>query len=191
MSKNIPGVEIKSKDDTCTWELCIKITRKMHKRTKKHKRRLKSELRHGENWFNPTGFTVWTELKWCPDVVPRRGRKNTVVRTRRITVRTNQPYHSGTRNTVRTSPSIPSGRFTQKIWKRAEKYFQNNFQSTYVYNTDILVQLAFIKNPRYNWELSFNHNNNFLAEEHFSIENSTQAISVCVKAFSIRYEIHW
>jgi len=38
----------------------------------------------------------------------------------------------------------------KKRGKKAEKYFQNNFQSTHVYNTDILVQLAFIKNPRYN-----------------------------------------
>jgi hypothetical protein len=46
-------------------------------------------------------------------------------------------------------PVTPSGRFTQKDLKkrgkRAEKYFLNNFQSTHVYNIDILIQLAFQK----------------------------------------------
>jgi hypothetical protein len=36
----------------------------------------------------------------------------------------------------------------KKRGKRAEKYFPNNFQSTHVYNTDILIQLAFKKNSK-------------------------------------------
>jgi hypothetical protein len=49
-------------------------------------------------------------------------------------------------------PEPPSGQFTQKKKnlkknkaKIAEKYSPNNFQNTYVYKIDILVQLAFQK----------------------------------------------
>jgi hypothetical protein len=139
----------------CTREIRIKSTRKTHKTTKKHKRR-------GEKWraalgrmrFNPTGFTVRTKLKWHSDVVPSRGRKNTLVRTRRMNVRANQPYCPDNqkycpdiRDHHSDVPKTLSRCFTQKNLKkrgkRVEKYFPNNFQSTHVYNTDILVQLAF------------------------------------------------
>lgn len=46
----------------------------------------------GRTRFNPTGFTVRTKLKLHPDVVPRRDRKNALVRTRRINIWTNQLY---------------------------------------------------------------------------------------------------
>jgi hypothetical protein len=36
----------------------------------------------------------------------------------------------------------------------------------------------------------FNHHKNFPADGHFSIENLTHAKRVCVKAFTIRYEVY-
>jgi hypothetical protein len=76
-----------------------------------------------------------------------------------MSVRTKQPYRPDNQNhrpdIQDNCQDIPTHRLDAshtKIEKekRAEKYFPNNFQSMHVYNTDILVQLAFIKYPRYN-----------------------------------------
>jgi hypothetical protein len=45
--------------------------------------------------------------------------------------------------------------------------------------------------PRYNWELRVNKHKNFLTDRNFSIVNLTHAMHVCVKTFSISYEVHW
>jgi hypothetical protein len=51
--------------------------------------------------------------------------------------------------------------------------------------------LHFKNIPRYNWKLRVNKHKIFPADRNFSIVNLTHAIRVCVKAFSIRYEVHW
>jgi hypothetical protein len=81
----------------------------------------------------------------------RQDKKNG--RLDKSTVSSGQPKSpSGHPREPSGQPVTPSGRFTQKDLKkrgkRAEKYFLNNFQSTHVYNTDILVQLAFQKKKK-------------------------------------------
>jgi hypothetical protein len=44
---------------------------------------------------------------------------------------------------------------------------------------------------RYKWELRVNKHKNFPVDINFLIVNLTHAMRVCVKAFSIRYEVHW
>jgi len=129
----------------CTWELCINSIEKMHKTTKRTKKGEWEGCDAGRMWFNPTGFTVRTELKRRPNGVPRR--------------RSQKHAHPDKKNGCPDESTLPSGqpessseRFTHtKLKKRgkiAEKYFPNNLQSTHVYNTDISVQLEFQKYPK-------------------------------------------
>jgi hypothetical protein len=79
-------------------------------------------------------------------------RKNTLVRTRRMDIWTNQPYRLDSQN---HRPDVPKHTIwalhTKNLKKRgkiAEKYFSSNFQSTHVYNIDISVQLAYQQYPK-------------------------------------------
>jgi len=89
--------------------------------------------------FNPIGFAVRTEIKWRPDVVPGKDRKNTLVRTNQLYRPDNQINRPDIQD---HRPDASHKKNLKKRGKRAEKYVKNMSQiisRTHVYKIDILV----------------------------------------------------